>query len=286
MITPSPLTSLIMVKAPYNVIYDICINSDDSVSGKIKNEYLSEQEGGPIGVSEAGRHLAILGSMALAKDYGFPDAHYYLAIHATLDRHSSQIKHADSYLALNVKTLLKEKRTATVTGEIRYPDGELIYTITIVYKVLSQSVFSKLFGQHKNSEKIQNTISPYINRKKLTSLVFEGDKVTGTYGEVLAKECEGHFLDYPALPVAIIGNLYVELAIKLFNKYTNNQFDKMIVLNTTINALRLAFSGEEVIFEHSIKEVLSADSVILSGVTKVRGEVISNTEIKLLGVKL
>lgn len=285
MIIPAPLKTLIMVKAPYDVIYDICANTDHSISGKVKNEYLYEQEGGPIGVSEAGRHLAILGSMVLAKDYNFVAAHYYLAIHAELKRHSTQISHSSSYLTLNVKTLLKEKRTATVSGEIRLPNNELIYTITVVYKVLSQGVFSKLFSQHKNSQKIQNIISPYINRKKLTSLVIENHRISGTYGVVLAKECEGHFLDYPALPVAIIGYLYIELGMKLFSKHTNNQFDKILVMNTTINALRLAFSGEKVTFELNIKEVVSPNSIILAGITKVKEEIISNTEIELLGVK-
>jgi hypothetical protein len=61
--TDKSLESLIEVHAPYNILYDISPNTDNGLNAKVKNEYLLPNEGAPIGVAEAGRHMAIMGSM-------------------------------------------------------------------------------------------------------------------------------------------------------------------------------------------------------------------------------
>jgi hypothetical protein len=129
-----------------------------------------------------------------------------------------------------------------------------------------------------------NAVSPYIERKKLTGKTIENNCSSGLYGAVLPNFCDGHFQDYPALPVAIVGNHNIELGIDLFNHHTANQFNKVISINCTVNAFRLAFSGEDVTFSTKIKQVLSNDRIIFSGEAKVGEEVISNSEFELKGI--
>ena len=103
---------------------------------------------------------------------------------------------------------------------------------------------------------------------------------------VSAPECEGHFHSYPALPVAIVGGLYIDLGMQLFQEYTSREFDQIIAINTSIDAHRLAFSGEEVAFFVKIKKVISESSIVICGEAKIDSEVIADAEFELQGLKI
>ncbi len=274
---------LIMVKYPYNKLYDISTNEDIS-EAKVNNEYSTEGEEGPIGVAEAGRHLAIFGSIHLAKEYNFTAAAYFLATHAILKRSESNIDDLD-FLYLQVKTVFKEKRKAKIYGEIFSTRKELIFSVEIEYQIIQQAIFHKLFKSKINTIIAKNEISPYIKRKTLKNIIISNNMANGEYGTVLAEECEGHFKNYPALPVAIVGNLFIDLGIKLFHNNTNNIFNNVKIIHTNIKALRLAFSGEEVCFFTNIKSIISENTLIITGVAKVQDEVIARVEFKLKGYK-
>jgi hypothetical protein len=274
---------LIMVKYPYNKLYDIRTNEDIS-EAKVNNEYSTEGEDGPVGVAEAGRHLAIFGSIHLAKEFNFTTAAYFLATHAILKRSESNIDDLD-FLFLQVKTIYKEKRKAKIYGEIYSTRKELIFCVEIEYQIIQQAIFNKLFKRNLNTTISENEISPYIKRKALKNIIISNNNAKGDYGIVLAEECEGHFKNYPALPVAIIGNLLIDLGIKLFHNNTNNTFNNVKIIHTDIKALRLAFSGEEVYFSTNIKSIISENTINITGVAKVQDEIISTIEFKIKGDK-
>lgn len=274
---------LIMVKYPYNKLYDIQTNEDVS-EAKVNNEYSTEGEDGPVGVAEAGRHLAIFGSIHLAKEYNFTAAAYFLATHAILKRSESKIDDLD-FLFLQVKTIYKERRKAKIYGEIYSTKKELIFSVEIEYQIIQQAIFNKLFKRNLNTTISENEISPYIKRKALKNIIISNNNAKGDYGIVLAEECEGHFKNYPALPVAIIGNLFIDLGIKLFHNNTNNTFNNVKIIHTDIKALRLAFSGEEICFSTNIKSIISENTINITGVAKVQDEIISTTEFQIKGYK-
>jgi hypothetical protein len=273
--------NLIMVKYPYNKLFGIKYDGE-ILEAKVINEYLTEGEEGPIGVAEAGRHLAICGSICLAKEYNFNDSAYFLAIHAKLTRIDSKIENSD-FFSLKTKAIFKGKRNAKIHGEIFSDSNELIFSVEIEYQIIQQNIFQKLFNKNLNTTIIQNNVSPYIKRKNLTNLIVSNKNAQGDYGKVLPHECEGHFENYPALPVAIVGNLFIDLGIKLFNKHTNNTFSKALIIDTEIKALRLAFSGEEVRFSTNLKSIISEDEVIITGEAKVEDEIVSTIEFKIKG---
>lgn len=282
-INSNTLNELSMVEPPYNKLYDLNLNIDNSLSAKVDNEYLYTLEGGPIGVAESGRHIAILGSIVLANDYNFGEKCYFLAIHANLIRESNDIQ-ISTTLELTVKTIQKEKRTASIYGEIFDLNGRLIFSINVTYQVLRENTFTRLYKNNRFDNHTINEISPYVNRKRFQNIRINNTQAIGHYGTIEPNDCLGHFKNYPALPVAIVGNLFIELGMELFKKNSHCFFSKIIVLKTEIKALRLAFSGEEISFSTKIKKCNSNGSLVISGQATVKDNIVSTIKFELFGL--
>ena len=272
------LEDMIMVRKPYNILYDINEELDGSISGSVKNEFLYKDKWGPIGASEAGRHLAILGSMALANQTN--SKKYYLAVHAKIKRNNLTVQNIDT-LKLQSKVITHNKRDGEITGDIYDANNQSIYTANIKYKIFTPQVFLKLFGSFKSSVEIKNNISPYQKRKELSNITINKTEIKGDYGTILPHECEGHFNEYPALPVAIIANLLGELGIKLF-LHNNSDFTKVIVTSASINAYRLAFHGEYVTFNAKVKNK-DHKSISIVGEVKVGTDLIADAQFEVVG---
>ncbi|MEO0760108.1 MAG: hypothetical protein AAFY78_24930, partial [Cyanobacteria bacterium J06648_16] len=76
------------------------------------------------------------------------------------------------------------------------------------------------------------------------------------------------------------------MGMQLFQEYTSREFDQIIAINTSIDAHRLAFSGEEVAFFVKIKKVISESSIVICGEAKIDSEVIADAEFELQGLKI
>ncbi len=278
------LSNYIMEQPPYNILHDIHEDMDGKLIARVKNEYRCEGEAIPIGVAEAGRHIAIAGSMILARDYGFEEAHYYLANHAVFNR-NLEVNDDSEHFLVEVEVVDKSKRKGKIKGELIDVKDRTIFTANIQYSVLSQSVFSKLFEKHKPQsfypEKI-NRNSPYQNRKKLVNVAVEKNTLaSGIYETIHPFECKGHFPEYPALPIAIMASHFSELSIKLFNSSTTNKYGSVIIRNASINANRLVFAGETVHFLIKVKEMIDSNCMTVVGTAKVNDEIVSEIESEL-----
>lgn len=275
------LENLIQVKAPYYCLFDVIPISDSSLCAKVRNEYLDEKEHGPIAGGEAGRHLAICGSLQLARAYNYNEPAYFLAIGATITRDNLEVSASDFYeLTVHQKEI--GKRNAVVEGTISNANGTAIFTVEIQYQVLRNSVFSKLFAGNK-VETPTLDFNPYMDRKHLSEIVVNGKEARATYGVVHPEDCKGHFENYPALPVAIVANLYAELGFALYHALTENKFEKIALLESEISAERLAFSGEKVDFELHAVEVLSENNISFKGSVSSEGKVISRASFVFCG---
>ncbi len=277
------LDSKIMVKAPYNILCELKKESDGSISAKVKNEFLLPDECGPIGAAEAGRHLSILGSIALSNTSD--SENYYLAIQADIFRKTLSTNYVETF-HLQSKVIFQDNRTGTVSGNIFDENNNVIYTINVKYQILRPSLFSKLFNSFANTIIIKNKINPYRNRKKLFDIIIVKDKISGVYGTVLSSECEGHFKDYPALPVAIICNSFTELGLKLFLHHYSNEFTKAVGTHANINANRLVFSGEYLTFRGETKRNNKSDkTMIFYFEALVNNKKVADAEFEICGIK-
>lgn len=276
------LGNLIMVEAPYNILQELTPMEYGGVRAKVWNEYLHPDEGGPIGGAECGRHLAILGSIALAASFNHKKRHYYLAIHAVLNRKTDltdEIPHFNLYAI----PVMADKRKGKIYGEILGAHNELLYTAEVEYMIMSPAVFTKFYGKNKLETKVETIDEPYRNRRHLSNWVVEGDRARADFGTIAAAECEGHFRDYPALPVALVGNLFGELGFRLFRENLPG-YRKIISPYTSIRAYRLAFAGEFVHFVGRISKRLSSNTILVTAEAKVDDEIIANVEFELRGV--
>lgn len=276
------MNNLIMVEKPYNILRGITQNLDGSVSATVCNEYLFELEGGPIGCAEFGRHIAILGSIALAKFCGCTDKQYYLAIHADLKRRSNCISASPNF-ELTTYVRSTHKRGGVVYGELRTEEGDLLYSGEVGYQSISQAVFTKLNAKHRVDNKAPLLSSPYRVRKGLQNMQIEGINVNADYGTIMAEDCAGHFKNYPALPVAVIGGLFGELCMPLF-KHHHPQYDKVLGTKVIISAKRLAFAGEKVSFEGYMSDKIAEGTHNIIACAKVGDEIIAEAKFELKGV--
>lgn len=238
------LEDLIKVTKPYNILENISISPLNEVTATVKGEYHLPYICGPISTSEFGRHIAILGSLELAKEYNFEDQHYCLAIGANVKRHHSGDYTSDQFY-VKAKISNKGRRNATVHGEMFDENHNLIFSAFIDYQILNAPMFKKFFGKHYVESPAKLEESPYRNRKHLTNIAFNGHESTAEYGKVDAAYCEGHFDNYPALPVAVVGGLFTELGGQFFHYLSENKYTKCYSKTAELKALRLVFTGEE-----------------------------------------
>lgn len=278
------LDELIMVEPPYCILQDLKLGDDGSITAIVFNEYQPQDEGGPIAGAEFGRHIAILGSIALANALSHNHSHYFLAVRANIKREIPDAYRFDE-LNLYAKPIKLEKRTGKVYGEIYGQNNELVNTAKVEYMILEREVFSKVYERRKRENSIKNKVSPYIKRRHLTNVVVDGHTARAEFGTILKNECEGHFRNFPALPVAMIGGLFGELGYQLF-KHNLPGYDTIISPRTDIKAHGLVFSGEHLHFAGRISQWISDDAILITAEAMVGEDVVADVKFILKGIKL
>lgn len=269
-----------MVKAPYNVLFDVNIIGDKNIKAKVENEYIYKDEYGPVSVSESGRHLAILGSLLLADKA--EDKNYYLATGANIKRHQFASFPVTQNFNLSAELISLDKKKGEVYGQILNEENETIYEAFISYSVLKDSLFSRLFKKYRIENSLQPFVqNPYTTRRGFSEINVCSDKIEAVYGVIAPEDCQGHFQEFPALPVAIIANLFGELGVRLF-LHNFPKFSKAYFTNAKLSAERLAFHGEFLTFRAEVVtkstdvldfrcEALINDKVIARGESQIKG---------------
>lgn len=255
---------LIFVEFPYNCLRDIERVSDNSIKCSVYNQYQPDYEVGPMTFGEVGRHLAILGSIQLALEYNFEEKCFYLAVGAKIKRNENcDIIEYEDYLNkkfnLFVKTINRDNKTAKVFGAVVYKNQE-VFTAEIEYSLVKKKVFDRLFSNHKISKFNNNAleVNPYGgNRKKLPKLDISDNTAVSAPYTVDEMECLGHFPEYPAFPIAIMGNHLLQ-TIKELVKYEYGEYKSFVYVdNVTLEARRLVFAEETIVFKANIINVIN-----------------------------
>lgn len=275
----------IMVKEPYFALHNAHVDQNGKAYAEVKNEYLYTHEGGPVGPGEFGRHLAILGSLALAQMYDYSQPHFFLSSFAEINRCHNEM-YDDDQLFFYCEPVTYEKRKGEVYGHATDSQGNAIYFGKIQYVPVSRQVFHKLHGYYRVPGFDTNyLIHPYKYRKDLMHKTFIGGKASAIYGIVNKEECVGHFEDYPCLPVAVIGNLLTSLGMDLFLNTTSDEYDKAIVTSLKINATKMIFHGSFLIIDAYIKEKISPGYMTIYARADVDNQIVSDITFNVKGLK-
>ena len=255
----------ICVQAPYNRVQDLAASGAHGVEARVSFEAPPGFESGPLASAEIGRHLAILGSCALARNNASERRHYYLAQQALLRRFETAAASEGEALRMVAIPVGNDSAEVVLTNHRE----QTVATLSVSYRVLSDRLFARLFrGQRRVTPAAVDGQSPYATPVVFEQETQELDSATALLREVTPELCQGHFDDYPALPVAIL--------MDGINRLATSHLDRTLAKNfrlTTcaVSAERLAFAGESV--EFSVKRTLEErQSVIYHGVARRAGD--------------
>ncbi len=256
----------IEVREPYFALQNLSLDAAGRIHAEVPVEQPLGQEVLPLCAAEAGRHLAILGSVATAFANPNPEKYFYLAHKATLSRITPVVPTAHTVEPLRATACghLANKRTALAQVTLDTAQGDPLYDLDIQYHVLAEPVFAKLFkDRHRELrtrprerqpatplEQAQMQYlraNPYQNPLPLYGIEINSECMTATLGQVPAYYCTGHFPFYPALPVAVLVSCLFNMTGHLlrFRHQAKGRFT-YLVTHSTLQADNLAFAGEEV----------------------------------------
>lgn len=262
-IIDSALKELICVTEPYFALKNLSTLDDEILHAEFEVENLLTEEETIISASEAGRHLAIVGLMALALKNDVKSKHYYLATNAKMrvtdrredicfsnDRHGMQLVAEAKVVQLDLC-----KKMGKVESNVYTKMGNLIFAVEISYQILKEELFQKLFQRNFIAQTdISNIQNPYSKNNTFANLKYKNLVLTGDIGTVQPDQCVGHFNNYPALPIAILASAMISLAGTHLKMMYGLTHVKYTVLKADLSAYRLAFSGEEVRFKSMLIE--------------------------------
>lgn len=276
---------LICVSKPYYALQAVKYLSNGKLQATVTVENQHSGEKTPISASEAGRHSAILGSLALALINPLPFKHYYLASNAILSR-TKQVKGVLSslfsqkviveaeVLELDI-TAKKGKVNTTIYTEAGVP----VFNLIVSYHVFKKDLFGKLFRKHYQEEVPSKLANPYTTNTPLYDVALTGRQLTASLGVIKTEQCLGHFDNYPALPVAILCNAMIRLGGLHVDRLTFNNGISYSVRSANLSADSLAFAGQEVLLSSSVLHVDSDEFRMLIRASDRSGNTISTIEL-------
>jgi hypothetical protein len=242
----------IEVRSPYYSLSNFEeIENGLKASIPIEQPLLDEVE--PITVGETSRHLAILGSCAIALKRN-AEKSFYLATKATYQRHIDKIKLENLELIGTAQVLNLDKRKATAHTQLITKENQVITSLDVEYTILSSEIFERQFKNHKldlrqTNENIsrQNFYKQFDFNPKLAKQTEDG--IIFNIGEIKPEMCMGHFPMYPALPVAFSSNIVLNVAVNFLKKILNKKNIKVVFKKIFVEALQIIFNKTDVIVE-------------------------------------
>jgi len=253
------LFTKIDVLPPYFALKNLEIDTENIVYASIPKEQNMGSEIGIISGAEVGRHLAILGSCAVASINESEGKHYYLAYEATIkmindEPYLAKLENEQiPYLLGKAKAEILSKKRAKAECSILNEDGDILYTLDVNYKIVPENMFLRINAQYIYTKKLVKT-NPYLKPLEIFNQRFENTLFKTTIGSVNPQWCLGHFLKVPVLPVAHLMYCITEcinqhLQVVIFKKAIKFQ-----LITSTIWAENIAFSGEIIDFESQFIE--------------------------------
>ena len=202
------ILSKICVSKPYFAFKELYLDKKNIMTGIVKKEQPCLTQSTGMSFAEMSRHLAILGSCALALNE--PSKKYYLVDNAKL------VSSAGNYLLRGVKysksckmkAVVKkiDKNSAIAEAYILNSNDNILYSMVINYIVFKEKSFPRIFKDYK--EVFQKPFfNPYRNHRTFKNINISGNILIADMPFFKAKDCAGHFDDFPMMPVG--NTLYI-----------------------------------------------------------------------------
>lgn len=239
----------IAVQAPYFAFTELRGVPNRIVQGTFASEQPLGFENGPVASAEIGRHLAILGSCAAVAWQAAPQI-YYLATKARYSKlHDVAQRESGSCYLATAEVLSQDRRSLTAQAIVsaERPFAHLYCE----YQALSEPVFLRLFKDYRVPSAPHSDHSPYRQSVQLEFDAAVGHTLVAHSKALAPARCAGHFLDYPAWPVAIIVHTVAQTTSRLLHHILDKEVCYTVV-KCDLVAHQLVPASEPLSFHTSI----------------------------------
>lgn len=277
------INELICVSKPYYALQDVEYLGTGKVRAKVVVENPHTGELTPISASEAGRHAAILGSLALALHNPESVKHYYLAAHAVLNRLHPVASSVPSTSTVIIEAEVLQLDLAAKQGKVQttlYTAAGLpLLSLEVSYHVFKKDLFAKLFRRYHQDDTPAKDQNPYTQNTPLFDVTLTENQLTASLGIIQTAQCLGHFDHYPALPVAILCNAMIRHGGLHVGRLTFGEGISYAVRSAVLTANSLAFAGQEVLLNSTVLHVDTDEFRLLVRATDRAGRTISTIDL-------
>jgi acyl-coenzyme A thioesterase PaaI-like protein len=238
------LRQYIAVRQPYYALSNITIARDGYLIADVPIEMKDHNEVPGISLSEAGRHVAILGTLALANENPRKEKHYYLATDAMFERTHPEAISEEGCKAI-AKVVSLNRKEGVVHGRLYSKSNRLTYNAEVRYAVLHERIFERLFARYEMGTDSLFVGNPYALKTPLRIESHDNKQFTGVIDRVEKSDCAGHFHRFPALPVARIAGAMIDLSGRHYNRLRETD-SLFCIRRVEMHAESFIFAGEKV----------------------------------------
>ena len=244
----SEIFKRIDVLPPYYALTEVELVGDNHIRAKAPVQQPLGVETGPITGAEAGRHLAIAGSIAAAWANPRIGRFHYLAIDAEIRRAKSVSECPIGLLRLDARAQLIDKRTAHAIVTATGPDGTPVCSLSCYYAVVGYDAMRKMFSGNLIETPVSEA-NPYLTLIEPDRVDVAGGHIEVQLGPVDPAACAGHFDGLPAMPVAYLMSNVTSAAARLLRHTSEDSSRLFTVIEGSVRADGLAFAGESVVLK-------------------------------------
>lgn len=287
----------ISVRAPYFDLRDLVVDDDGTVRALVPARPPTRPETGLVAAAQVARHLAILGSCAVALQRDDDDRHHYLATNAhflrtaNLTATNGSVSGDDStsasHLVAEASGTLSDRRSARALAKLYGPHGQLSHVLDVNYTVMAPRMFSRIMPAIDH-EANRDDAAGAGRTDELTGRREErfdiktgaGPGVTIDCGPVPLDMCAGHFPDYPAAPVALVMGRLARAAGIAMNRHLGVGKITYSIDEARVVATKLARVGQRLTLDARYERPVGGGHLLV-GSAKADGEVVGEMELTL-----
>lgn len=234
------------VEPPYFALREVEVLDGARVRAIAPVEQPLGAEVGPISGAEAGRHLAIAGSIAAAWANPRAGRFNYLAVDAEIRRAKAAPTASVDHLHVDARAQMLDKRMAHAMISATTPDGVPVCSLSCYYAVVGHQMMHKMFANNVRDTP-PTASNPYVELIDPLCVDVAGGHIEMHLGPVDPAGCVGHFDGLPAMPVAYLMSNVTSAASRLLDRCTDGLAQPFAVIEGSVRADGLAFAGEDVV---------------------------------------
>jgi acyl transferase domain-containing protein/acyl carrier protein/NADP-dependent 3-hydroxy acid dehydrogenase YdfG len=243
------LRARILVTAPYDRLESLHIEGEHVVA-RVPIGEAPEDEVSTMAAAEVGRHLAILGSMACARQWPIARRHVWPVAEARLSFPEDAVVSVGTHLVARAECLVTDPRRgrASARAVLYTEDGVEVGRLDVDYHAIEVPSFEAMFAERIRPTAPLDGHDPYTQAGSFQPP--EGRWDEGQFvrelPSVRVEDCAGHFPRLPALPVAVLGRHALRTVLDAARAENDAHDARGFVHRCDLITHRLVWAGEGV----------------------------------------